>query len=324
MPTQVQVRGATQATQEARTLSAREIDINTTDGRLCVHDGATPGGMRHVNARDAQNQEFTYAAASGTDTITATYAYTPSAYANGQKFGFKAANNNTGAATFNVNSVGAVTIKKVSAGALADLDADDIVQNAYYEVEYNGTYFVVVGGIGGGGGTRPKTTATLSGMSTAITDIFEPGNNYRIEINPFIIQAGSNTGNFRVRLSDDGGSTYESSGYLMKGMSSTGSAVAAGTSTVSLSGMEGGLTTGALNRMTIHLFDPGAATITHAEMTAHVDSSGSANWGSSSGILHVTASGYLNLSAAIDSIQFSTERSGGVTGNVQIYEYPTS
>jgi len=29
MPTQVQIRGAAQATQEARTLAARELDVNT-------------------------------------------------------------------------------------------------------------------------------------------------------------------------------------------------------------------------------------------------------------------------------------------------------
>ena len=112
MTKQVQVRGTSQASQESRTLASRELDINTTDSRICIHDGSTAGGVPHVNWRDAQNQEYTYAAASGTNTITITLAKAPAAYQAGQKFVFKAANTNTASATLNVNSLGAKTIKK--------------------------------------------------------------------------------------------------------------------------------------------------------------------------------------------------------------------
>lgn len=186
MPTQVQVRGTTQATQEARTLASREIDINTTDGRICVHDGATAGGVRHVNYKDQQNQEFVYAAASGTNAITMSCAVAPSAYQAGQRFVFKAANTITGSATLNVNSLGAKTIKKVESGALTNLEASDIISGVVYACVYDGTYMQLQQLSGGGSGGGIVYSATASTDSTlGDTGIFSSGNVYEIEIANF-------------------------------------------------------------------------------------------------------------------------------------------
>lgn len=143
MATQIQLRGAATATQAARTLSSREADIDTTEGRFNIHNGSTAGGIPHANYKDVQNQKWRYAAASGTNTITITLDKAPASYAAGQKFKFKAANTNTGSATLNVNSLGAKTIKKVSGTTITTLDANDIVQNAIYEVTYDGTDFLL-------------------------------------------------------------------------------------------------------------------------------------------------------------------------------------
>jgi len=170
MSTQVQHRGAAQATQEARTLVAREIDFNTTDWRMCVHNGTTAGGVPHANCFDVQNQEWTYAAASGTNTITATYAKAPAAYQAGQKFSFKAANTNSGSATLNVNSLGAKTIKKVSNGALTTLASGDIVSGVIYEVTYDGTDMLLGAGSGGGGaGWELIEEVAMSGTNLHVT-----------------------------------------------------------------------------------------------------------------------------------------------------------
>ena len=142
MPTQVQIRGAAQATQEVRTLASRELDVNTTDKRICIHDGSTAGGIPHVNYADHQNQEFVYAAATGTDAIAISLAIAPAAYQAGQKFCFKAANNNTGSATLNVNSLGAQTLKK-KGSTLETLSADDIIAGGIYTVYYDGTDFII-------------------------------------------------------------------------------------------------------------------------------------------------------------------------------------
>lgn len=146
MPTQVQQRGAAQSTQEARTLVSREVDINTTDWRLNIHDGATAGGVPHVNFSDQQNQEFVWlASVSGTNTITGNAAKAPAAYQAGQRFVFEAANTNTGSASLNINSLGAKTLKKkdVFGGAIATLDAGDLIQGGIYTVFYDGTDFIL-------------------------------------------------------------------------------------------------------------------------------------------------------------------------------------
>lgn len=145
MTTQVQVRGAAQATQEARTLASRELDINTTDNRLSVHDGSTAGGIPHLNYIDAQNQEFTYSAATGTNAIVITLNKAPSAYAAGQRFVFKAAATNTGSATLNVNSLGAKTLKKknVDGASISALVPGDIINGGIYTVFYDGTDMIL-------------------------------------------------------------------------------------------------------------------------------------------------------------------------------------
>lgn len=71
---------------------------------------------------------------SGADTIVGTATPAIGAYAAGQRFAFAAAGANTGAATLNVNGVGAVGIKKGSGST--DLAAGDIPSGALVEVMY--------------------------------------------------------------------------------------------------------------------------------------------------------------------------------------------
>jgi hypothetical protein len=63
------------------------------------------------------------------------------AYATGQKFTFVSAGANTGAATININSIGAKALTKNGATALS---AGDIPSGAAVEVVYDGTQFQVV------------------------------------------------------------------------------------------------------------------------------------------------------------------------------------
>lgn len=77
-------------------------------------------------------------------------AIAPAAYQAGQKFCFKAANNNTGSATLNVNSLGAQTLKK-KGSTLETLSADDIIAGGIYTVYYDGTDFIIeIGGSSAG------------------------------------------------------------------------------------------------------------------------------------------------------------------------------
>lgn len=62
------------------------------------------------------------------------------AYTTGQVFKFKANFTNTGAATLNVNSLGAKSIKKKSGGSLVDVGAGDILNGETILCVYDGTY----------------------------------------------------------------------------------------------------------------------------------------------------------------------------------------
>lgn len=78
------------------------------------------------------------ASATGSDAYAITVAPAPTAYVTGQKFTFKADVANTGAATLNVNSLGAKTIKK---NVTVDLATNDIIANSIVTVVYDGTNF---------------------------------------------------------------------------------------------------------------------------------------------------------------------------------------
>ncbi len=97
------------------------------------------GGTGEVTIAHVQDSTHTYAAdAEASDSYAITLSTAPSAYATGQLFHFKANTANTGAATLNVNSLGAKTIKKQHDTDLAD---NDIESGSIVTVIYDGTNF---------------------------------------------------------------------------------------------------------------------------------------------------------------------------------------
>lgn len=82
----------------------------------------------------------------GTDTVTLTYSVAPASQYNGQTFAFVAGGTNTGAATLNVNALGAASIKKDVNGTLTALAAGDIVAGRVAVCCYNtaGTAFILM------------------------------------------------------------------------------------------------------------------------------------------------------------------------------------
>ena len=85
-----------------------------------------------------QSGAVNYFTAAGTDTYTGTLTPALTAYAAGQQFSFIVPNANTGAATLNLNSLGAKAITKNGTTALS---AGDLLANAIVLVEYDGTRF---------------------------------------------------------------------------------------------------------------------------------------------------------------------------------------
>lgn len=124
------------------------------DGQQTATANQPMGGYKHTNIANATAVTH-YAAAgqvqdgsliycgtsSGTDAITAATSPALTAYAAGNKFWFKAGGTNTGAATLNISSVGAKSIKKGGSSALV---AGDITTGDIVVVVYDGTNMQMV------------------------------------------------------------------------------------------------------------------------------------------------------------------------------------
>ncbi|MFJ3447733.1 phage tail protein [Pseudomonas sichuanensis] len=72
------------------------------------------------------------------------------AYAAGQRFQFQAVATNTGAVTARINGRPAVAVKKAGTGGLVDLVGGDVRAGALYDLNYDGTYFQLGGGVSSG------------------------------------------------------------------------------------------------------------------------------------------------------------------------------
>lgn len=126
---------------------------NTTVDGVSIAEGMQAGlvnnGMRAIMAlvREWQLDASGVVTAGAGDAYTITSNQGIAAYADGLRFSFRADRNNTGAATLNVDSRGAKALRKTAAGALAALEADDIVAEAIYDVVYDvsSDVFVIVG-----------------------------------------------------------------------------------------------------------------------------------------------------------------------------------
>lgn len=113
----------------------------TMGGFITTNVGNATLRTHYASAGQIQDSTFQYLTSiSGTDVITATAALGMSAYATGQVFRFIAAGANTGAATLNINAIGAKAITKHGASALG---AGDIVSGSIVEVVYDGTEFQI-------------------------------------------------------------------------------------------------------------------------------------------------------------------------------------
>ena len=243
MAIQRQLRRGTKAENDGFTGAIGELVQDTDNDRIIVHDGSKQGGYPVPNYLDAQSQYFTAADAVGTDTLTLTLPYAPTAYAEYQRFTFKSSNNNTGATTLNVNSLGAKNIYKDDGdGTLVDLEADDIKANIPYDVIYDGTHFVLQLG-GAGGGAVVLLAETIISSPVAQVDynssILTGFRRYRFEFEDVI--PSSSGASFIFRYSSNNGSSYVSgSNYYNFSGAAAGSASTFGAiSNVTLRGSAG-------------------------------------------------------------------------------------
>lgn len=124
-----------------------------------------------VSAEVVQNGKLVFANATGggSNAFTLSLAPAPASYQAGMMFSFKADAAITGAATVDVNGLGAKSIKKY---VVDDLGADDIKANQFVTIIYDGTNFQMLsqlgnvssGSSGGSGGYDPTLSYINSGF----------------------------------------------------------------------------------------------------------------------------------------------------------------
>lgn len=167
---------------------------------------------------------LSYAADAGsTDSYAITLYPAPTAYVTGTQYRFKANTANTGAATLNVNGLGAKTIVKYAGGANTTLADNDIRSGQHVLCVYDGTYMQMQSTLGnaaaGGGWTSgilftTGSTSPVISNSTAETSIFSgtipanvlaTGSGIRFSIFAlYLNDTGSTSGmNFKLKFGSD-------------------------------------------------------------------------------------------------------------------------
>ena len=144
------------------------------------------------------------ASISGTNTITGALSPALTAYAAGQMFYFVSAGANTGAATLNINSLGAKSITKNGTTAL---DSGDIASGELVVVVYDGTQFQLINAMSTGDITFSTNTISTSGTNQNM--ILDPNGTGAVLVNTAttlyggaaveITAAGSNVYGLAVR-----------------------------------------------------------------------------------------------------------------------------
>ncbi|MEQ9131102.1 MAG: hypothetical protein RJQ08_13660 [Salinisphaeraceae bacterium] len=115
---------------------------------------------------DLKQGKGNYVADSGAaNAYVVTLTYPPPSYSAGLTFNMKVANDNTGAATCNVNGLGVKTIKRYDG---SDLDANDLVAGMIATLVYDGMYLVLTGAHGAAEtNSQASATAAAGSANTA-------------------------------------------------------------------------------------------------------------------------------------------------------------
>lgn len=105
--------------------------------------------------------------AGSNDTYVATPAPALASYANGVPVFVKLNTANTGAATLNLNGLGAKTIKKTAGGITTDLADNDIRAGSVHLFTYDGTNFQILSSLGNAVGAGAGTVTATGGSLTS-------------------------------------------------------------------------------------------------------------------------------------------------------------
>jgi hypothetical protein len=123
-----------------------------------------------VNGDRTQSGTWNYCADAGsTDAYACSHSPALPGYTTGTRYTFKANTANTGAATLNLDSLGAKTLKKMTGAGYIDLEDNDIKVSSIVDVIYDGTNMVLISQLA----TATKTIA--SGATALATNAISSG-----------------------------------------------------------------------------------------------------------------------------------------------------
>jgi hypothetical protein len=159
--------------QETAQLAAAQIGTGNVDDTEfdALNNVVAPIFSAGTKTDVLQAAEFA-ADAGANDTYTATYSPAITAYVTGARYRFKANTANTGAATININSVGAKTIKKAAGGITTDLADNDIRAGQWVELVYDGTNMQMVSLLGNA--PAGSGTVTSVGWTGGLVSVATP------------------------------------------------------------------------------------------------------------------------------------------------------
>lgn len=134
-----------------RFLFGADVVLSVNQAILLRYDGTSsrwrPANLNALNATQASAPLFCQDAGAN-DTYACSLTPLIVSYVTGTRYRFKANTANTGAASINFNSLGAVTIVKVAGGITTTLANNDIRAGQWVEVVYDGTNMQMVSALG--------------------------------------------------------------------------------------------------------------------------------------------------------------------------------
>jgi hypothetical protein len=152
----------TTPTDVAAGAKVRSIDLNTIDSSI---DTAFDKLPTETNIKQGK---VNYAVDTGAaDAYLVSLPHAPASYTDGLHVRFKPTNTNTGAATINVNSLGAKSIKKINGDALS---AGDLTANGTVDIYYNSTtgfFYLSSAASAGASATEAAASSTAASSSAS-------------------------------------------------------------------------------------------------------------------------------------------------------------
>jgi hypothetical protein len=141
----------------------------------------------------------------GTNTLTALGSPAVVAYTAGAQYSFLPQNNNTGAVTINIDTLGAKSITKFGTTPLA---ANDLIANSFAIVEYDGTQFQLVNAVGN---TFDNITVDYIKETTTISATAATGTiNYDVATQSVLYYTTNASANWTVNLRGSSAATLNS------------------------------------------------------------------------------------------------------------------